>query len=116
MVDNGGPLHGFSSVSSSIKQNIPGLCSGTTYTLTYTTQIFINGGAPGLACNVNIDLKDQGLVSIGPPNGDPPPFSLETRSLTFEYYGNEPTNTLTVSLRCNAPSGGYLVSDISLIG
>ena len=54
---------------------------------------------------------------IGPPNGDPPPFSYQTRSTTFTYAGGDTGgNTLTVGFSCNAPGGSYRIDDISLVG
>jgi hypothetical protein len=97
-------------------QAIPGLCYGVSYTLTYTSQISIGGGSPEAGCRVSYDLDDMNLVTIGPPAGDPPPFSLETRSVTFNYNGREPSNTLTIGLSCVAPSGSYTVTDVSLVG
>ena len=102
--------------STYIKQNTPSLCTGTTYKLTYSSQITINGGQPGRACSVRISLADQQLVFIGPPNGDLPPFSYQTRDTTFTYLGTRTGNVFTVEFSCNAPQGSYIIDDISLVG
>ena len=103
-------------VTTYIKQNIPSLCTGTTYKLTYTSVMTINGGQPGRACNVRISLADQQLVFIGPPNGDPPPFTSQTRETTFTYLGTRQGNVFTVEFSCTAPAGFYRIDDISLVG
>lgn len=108
---------GFGTTSTTISQSIPRLCPYTSYTLTYSSQIFISGGDRSHACSVTYSLADGGqIVFIGPPNGDPPPFDYETRQATFTYYGSGGGNTLTIRLSCNAPSGGYRVDDVSLVG
>ena len=101
-----------------MKQNIPNLCRYVAYNLTYTSQLSIYGGQPYRGCSAYIDLDDGGqLVFIGPPNGDYPPFSRETRSTVFTYYGgNSEGNTLTVGFMCSAPGGSYFIDDISLVG
>lgn len=102
--------------STYIRQTIPGLCRYVTYTLTYDSQITINGGQPGLECRVEINLNDQQLVYIGPPNGDRPPFSYQTRSYDFTYSGNQIPQALTIRFTCTAPSGMYIIDNISLVG
>ncbi|KAI4213317.1 MAG: hypothetical protein LQ351_004058 [Letrouitia transgressa] len=99
------------------KQTIPGLC-GNTYTLNYTSSLFIRDGQPYHFCRAFIDLDDQQLVFIGGPNGDIPPWQTETRSYTFTYTGGTaPPNTLTVSFDCATASyGSYTIDDISLVG
>ncbi|KAI4205594.1 MAG: hypothetical protein LQ350_000373 [Teloschistes chrysophthalmus] len=102
--------------TTSIKQAIPGLCRGTYYVLTYTSQIFINGGQPGALCRVSYTLDSVGnLVYIG-PNGSSPPFSKETRTYGFYYNGNGTPDVLTIQLTCNSPSGSYIVDDVHLVG
>ncbi|KAL8801408.1 MAG: hypothetical protein Q9182_004472 [Xanthomendoza sp. 2 TL-2023] len=104
--------------STYIQQYIPTLCAGVHYTLTYTSQISIFGGDRGRACSVYYSLESVGqLVHIGPPNGDYPPFSPETRTYTFETGYNGPDgDLLTITLSCNAPAGGYRVDSVSLVG
>ncbi|CAF9940008.1 MAG: hypothetical protein HETSPECPRED_002133 [Heterodermia speciosa] len=103
--------------TTTIKQSTPALCGGTTYKLTYSSQISITNGSPGRACSVRISLADQQLVYIGPPNGDPPPFTYQVRETTFVYTGTRAGgNVFTVEFSCNAPQGFYKIDDISLVG
>ncbi|KAI4250520.1 MAG: hypothetical protein L6R40_000119 [Gallowayella cf. fulva] len=98
-----------------IQQPIPALCYGVTYTLTYTSQLTLIGGGPNRDCSVDISISDQQLVYIGPPAGDSPPFSKETRSYTFTYYGNRAIQDLTIQTRCTT-TGIYDIDNISLVG
>ncbi|CAF9911455.1 MAG: hypothetical protein HETSPECPRED_000337 [Heterodermia speciosa] len=110
-----GQSSGFSGTS--IKQYLPGLCYGVTFNLTYTSQMTIIGGEPGRACSASYSLASVGqLVYIGPPSGDYPPFSTETRSHVFTYYGNGGPDTLTISFSCSAPAGTYTIDAVHLYG
>ncbi|KAI4144732.1 MAG: hypothetical protein L6R39_004061 [Caloplaca ligustica] len=107
--------------STYIEQYIPTLCYDVEYNLTYSSQITITGGQPGMACSVSYSLASIGeLVHIGPPNGDQQPWSYQTRSYTFTYGkstgGNGGGDKLTVWLSCNAPGGSYVIDDVSLVG
>ncbi|KAL9039881.1 MAG: hypothetical protein Q9214_004699 [Letrouitia sp. 1 TL-2023] len=102
--------------STYIRQSLPALCPGRTYTLSYESQISINDGSPRQTCSVRIDLRDTSLVYIGPPNGDPPPFTYQTRTKEFTYTGSGGPNELKVVFSCDAPQGSYTLDNVSLVG
>ncbi|KAI4130149.1 MAG: hypothetical protein LQ338_001857 [Usnochroma carphineum] len=75
--------------STYIDQYIPTLCYGVEYNLTYSFQVTISGGQPGMTRSVSYSLASIGeLAHIGPPSGDQRPFSYQKSS-----YNRRTVNT-----------------------
>ncbi|KAL8836473.1 MAG: hypothetical protein Q9170_002906 [Blastenia crenularia] len=108
-----GPSGGYGSTY--ITQIIPALCKYVYYTLSFDAQTAVYGGQPGLECRLEINLSDEQLVYNG-PNGDLLPFDYQRRSYTFPYTRNANPQSLTIRFTCTAPSGSFVIDNISLIG
>ncbi|KAL8778837.1 MAG: hypothetical protein Q9213_007229 [Squamulea squamosa] len=98
-----------------IRQPIPALCKNVYYTLSFDADTKVYDGHPGKECSLEISLNDQQLVYNG-PNGPILPFGYQRRSYTFVYSRNSGAQALTIRFTCTAPSGSFLVDNISLIG
>lgn len=110
---NNGPNGGYGSTF--ITQEIPSLCKYVYYTLSFDSEaVVIDGylGGPSLEISLN---GGQRLVYNG-PNRDLLPSEYVRRQYTFPYTRNTVAQALTIHFTCTAPSCGYIIDNISLVG
>ncbi|KAL8909963.1 MAG: hypothetical protein Q9171_004729 [Xanthocarpia ochracea] len=102
--------------STYITQPIPSLCKYVYYTLSFDAQTEVYGGQPGLECALEISLNGGHVILYNGPSGEILPFGYQRRSYTFVYSRNTGLQALKVRFECTAPSGSFIIDNISLVG
>ncbi|KAI4117470.1 MAG: hypothetical protein LQ345_002308 [Seirophora villosa] len=85
------------------------------YTLSFDAQTAVYGGQAGLECKLEISIGDRVVVYNG-PGGDLLPFAYQRRTYTILQNRSSGAYALTVRFTCTAPSGVFLIDNISLVG
>lgn len=102
--------------STYITQPIPSLCKYVYYTLSYDATTEVIDGQVGAECSLQISLNGGYELVYNGPYGEILPFGYQRRSYTFVYSRDTGLEALTVRFRCRAPSGSFIIDNISLIG
>lgn len=111
-----GPIGGAGGYGSTyITQPFPSLCRYVYYTLSFDAQTAVYGGQAGLECKLEISIGDRVIVYNG-PGGDLLPFAYQRRTYTILQNRSSGAYALTVRFTCTAPSGVFMIDNISLVG